>query len=227
MRLFLLFSIGFFLPLLVFAQENCTSFLPGQGTKLTYFNYDKKGKKTSTTTNEIVSVKTKGDTIYFKVHQLITTGKKKDDMENDLLFKCSGNNFIIDMNSILNSEQMKAYEDATLSVKSKDMFIPGDLKPGMELNDGSITITAFLNPMTTTITARVFYREVVDKEDITTPAGTFSAWKITGNVESKFAFMRIAYRTVEWYVKNIGVVRSESYDRKGKMIGHTELQSIK
>jgi hypothetical protein len=46
------------------------------------------------------------------------------------------------------------------------------------------------------------------------------------NVESKVTFMRVALRNVEWYVRDIGVVRSESYDNKGNMVGYTELQSI-
>jgi hypothetical protein len=106
------------------------------------------------------------------------------------------------------------------------MFIPSDLEPGMELNDGFIEVMVKMDYMTTEINARAFYREVIGKEEVTTPAGTFEAWKIEGNVESKFAFMRVAFRTVEWYVENIGVVKSESYDNKGKKMGHTELKSI-
>ncbi len=212
------------LPAFVIAQ--CTAYLPEQGTKLTYANYDKKGKQTSTTTTEVTSVETKADAVYYHVHQLVSTGKKKNDTENDLLFKCKGNTFYIDMQSVLNSEQMAAYEDGTITVTSNNMTIPGDLKPGMELPDGDLGMTVFMDPMTVTITARAFYRKVESKEEITVPAGTFTAYKIKGYMETKFAFMRFAYKLIEWYVPGLGVVKSESYDNKNRKLGYTELIKI-
>lgn len=214
------------LPASAFAQEVCTAYLPGEGTSLTYNNFDKKGKQTSTTTTEIKAVKTKGDTTFFTVHQLISTGKKKDDMNNYFEYKCAGNNFYIDMNSVLNQEQLQGFKDASVKVNTNQMIIPGDLEPGMELDDGEISMTAQIEYMTTKISARTFYREVVAIEEVTTPAGAFTAYKIKGYVESKISFMRFAFKTIEWYVKDLGVVRSETYDKKDNLMGSTELQSI-
>ena len=131
----------------------------------------------------------------------------------------------MDMQSILNAEQMQGFT-GTVVVKTEDMFIPKDLEPGMELKDGLIEIEAYVEPMTIKIMARSFYREVEAFEKITTPAGTFDAWTIGGNIETKVSFMRFAARTVEWYVEDIGIVRSEMYDNKGKMYGYSELQKI-
>lgn len=220
---FLFFAL---IPVLIHTQDACTAYLPAEGTKLTYFNFDKKGKQTSTTTTEITSVKTKGDTTYFRVHQLISTGKEKDNMENDLEFKCAGDVFIVDMNSVLNQEMMKSYQDATLTVTKNQMIIPAKLEPGMELEDGEISMVAHIEYITTNISARTFYRKVESKEEITTSAGTFTAFKIKGYVESKIAFMRFAFKTVEWYVQDVGIVRSESYDKKDNLMGYTELQNI-
>lgn len=214
------------MPYLNIAQDACTAYLPAEGSKLTYANFDKKGKQTSTTTTSVISVTTKDGATYFRVHQLISTGKKKDDMENDFEYRCEGNNFYIDMNSVLNQEQLKGFDDASIKVKTNSMIIPGNLEPGMELEDGLIEMSVYMSPMTTEITARAFYREVVAIEEITTPAGTFNAYKIKGYVESKIAFMRFAFKTMEWYVQDIGVIRSESYDKKDNLMGYTELQSV-
>lgn len=212
----------------VFSQaQTCTAaFLPPQGTKLTYVNYDKKGKQASTTTTEITKVETKDTAVFYTVHQLISTGKKKNDMENDLLFECKGNEFIIDMRSVLNPQQMEAYKDGTITVTSNNMSIPGDLKPGMKLKDGNLKMNIYMDPMSVTITARAFYRSVETKEEITTPAGTFTAYKLIEYIETKFAFMRFAYQSIKWYVPDLGIVRSESHDNKGNMIGYTELIKI-
>jgi hypothetical protein len=225
-RLYIIFIAAVIFPLLISAQDVCTAYLPGEGTKLTYVNYDKKGKEQSTATTEVTSVKIKGDTTYYKVHQLISTGKKKNDIENDYEYKCSGDVFVIDMQSILNQEMMEGYKDATLTVTTNHLILPGNLEPGMELEDGEVKIVAFIEPMTTNISARLFYREVEAREEITTPAGTFTAYKIKGYVEAKFAFMRVAYKTFEWYVKDLGIVKSESYDKKDKLMGKTELTLI-
>lgn len=222
-------SIITFLAIIIFPAfliAQCTAYLPQQGTKLTYANYDKKGKQTSTTTTEVTSVETKADAVYYRVHQLVSTGKKKNDYESDLLFKCKDNTFYIDMQSILNPEQMAAYEDGTITVTSNNMTIPGDLKPGMELPDGELSMVVHMDPMTVTISARAFYRKVEAKEEVTVPAGTFTAYKIKGYMETKFAFMRFAYKLIEWYVPGLGVVKSESFDNKDRKLGSTELVNI-
>lgn len=225
-QLILTSFILFLAPLFISAQNTCTSYLPDEGTTLTYANFDKKGKQTSTTATKVTTVKTKGDTTYFKVHQLIVTGKKKDEMENNFEYKCSGNNFYIDMNSVLNQEQLQGFKDASIRVKTNSMIIPGKLEPGMELEDGEIEMTVYMSPMTTEISARTFYRKVEAVEEITTPAGTFTTYKIKGYVESKIAFMRFAFKTTEWYVPDLGIVRSETHDKKDNLMGYTELHNI-
>ncbi len=87
-------------------------------------------------------------------------------------------------------------------------------------------MVVYMEPMTTNISMRSFYREVEAIEEITTPAGTFTAYKIKGYLEGKFAFMRVAFRTREWYVPDVGIVKSETYDKKDKLVSSTELQKI-
>lgn len=221
---FLLFT--FLLSGFVSAQELCTSYLPAEGTKLTYANFNKKGKPTTTTFTEVVSVKEKDGITIFKVHQLISDGKEKNDMENNFEYQCDGEKFIIDMKSMLNAEQMQSFQGGKIIAEVDNMYIPKNLEAGMELNDGHIKMTVYVDPITTTITARAFYRKVIAKEEVTTAAGTFQAWKIDGNIETKFAFMRMAIRVIEWYAEDVGIVRSETYDTKERLVGTTELQKI-
>jgi hypothetical protein len=223
--LFLLF-VSVFLSAYCYPQNNCKAYLPPEGTKLTYANFDKKGKQTSTTTTKVVSVKTTDGVTTYKVHQLISDGKEKNDMINNFEYRCEDNKFIIDMESVLNAEQMNAFQGGKVIAEVENMYIPNELEEGMELNDGHIKMDVYIEPITTTITARAFYRKVVGKETIETPAGTFEAWKIDGNIESKISFMRFAFRVFEWYVEGVGIVRSETYDDKERFVGSTELQSI-
>jgi hypothetical protein len=222
----ILLTFSFLFSNFIVSQDACKPYLPPEGTTLTYVNLDKKGKQTSTTTTEVVSVKNIDGVTFYKVHQLISDGKEKNDMENDFEYQCDGDKFIIDMETVLNGEQMKAFEGGKVVAEVENMYIPNELEEGMELNDGHIKMDVYVEPLTTTITARAFYRKVVGKETVETPAGTFEAWKIDGNIESKFAFMRFAFRVLEWYVEDIGIVKSETYDDKERFVGSTLLQKI-
>jgi len=208
------------------SQDNCKAYLPPEGTTLVYANLNKKGKQTSTTTTKVISVKEVDGVTVYRVHQLISDGKEKNDMENEFEYQCDGNKFIIDMETVLNAEQMKAFEGGKVVAEVENMYIPGELEEGMELNDGHIKMEVYVEPLTTKVTARAFYRKVVGKETIETPAGIFESWKIDGNIESKFSFMRFAFRVIEWYVPDVGIVKSETYDDKERFVGSTLLQKI-
>jgi len=69
-------------------------------------------------------------------------------------------------------------------------------------------------------------RKVEAIEDITTPAGTFTCYKISSDVETKM-MMKISIKSVEWYAKNVGTVRTESYNNNGKLTGYTLLTDFK
>lgn len=226
MKRFAYILIIVFLSGTIYSQDECNVFLPEEGATLTYRNYNKKGKLSSTTTTEVLSVKEKEDGTHYRVRQFISDGKEKNDIDNTLEYRCDGNKFYVDMQTILIPEQMNSIEGGTVVVETEDMFFPLDLEPGMELNDGHIKMDASVEYMTVSINVRSFYRKVEAFEEIEVAAGKFMAWKISGNIESKFGFMRVAFKTVEWYVKDIGIVRSESYDNKKKLLGYTELLNI-
>lgn len=61
---------------------------------------------------------------------------------------------------------------------------------------------------------------------MTTPAGTFECVKITEDVDSKMAFVNTTGKNKSWYAKNIGLVRQEVFDEKGKLLVRQELVKI-
>ncbi len=60
-------------------------------------------------------------------------------------------------------------------------------------------------------------RKVEAKETITTPAGTFECYKISSEISSKVAFVNQKFKSVDWFAKGVGMVRTETYDKKGKL----------
>jgi hypothetical protein len=49
---------------------------------------------------------------------------------------------------------------------------------------------------------------------------------MTSTIESKTMFSIVA-RSADWMAKNVGSVRTESYDKDGKLMGYTVLTSVK
>ena len=63
-------------------------------------------------------------------------------------------------------------------------------------------------------------------EDVTTPAGTFKGYKMEEVQTNKVLVSTKSFRIVTWYAKNIGCVKQEVYDKKGKLLRTLELTSL-
>jgi len=76
------------------------------------------------------------------------------------------------------------------------------------------------------MTVRVYDRQYQKNEKITTPAGTFDASKITFMFDSTKDKKVQTHKGVEWYAEGAGIVRSETYDKSGKLESYTVLTNL-
>lgn len=106
------------------------------------------------------------------------------------------------------------------------MVLPAGMSPGQQLKDASFTLE-MTSPIPVTMTSNITNRKVDAIEQVTTPAGTFECVKVSYDTFSKVAFIKTEGRTVEWYTPNIGIVRSEYYDKKGRVTSIHELSYVK
>jgi len=151
---------------------------------------------------------------------------KKDELvleQDDVEMTCADGVIDLNMERFIPKESLEAFKDMNMQMEVDNAEIPENLEVGMELDDGSVTITGNI-PMTmkTTITDR----KVVAREEIETPAGKFDCFKITYNIEMKMGMKR-TMKGVEWIAKNVGVVRSESYNGRDKLMGYSLLTKVK
>jgi hypothetical protein len=122
---------------------------------------------------------------------------------------------------------MANLEGISVDIDATDLEMPSDLKPGMELNDGYIHVVASnMGIPMINMEVKVYDRTVVNTETITTPAGTFDCFKISYTTEVKTIGKFVA-KSIEWIAMDIGMVRSESYDKKNKLTGYTVLTDLK
>jgi len=73
-------------------------------------------------------------------------------------------------------------------------------------------------------------RKVDSKESITVPAGSFDCYKISYNSKMKSESMEtpveLSIKHVEYYAPNVGMIRSETYDKNGDLQSYTILNKI-
>lgn len=199
-------------------------FVPQSGKSYEMTNYDKKGKESGrqvTTINSFDETSSGWDaSLNFEVYD------DKDKLlydEENVEMRCEDGKLIMDMTRFIPSESMAAFEDANMTVDVDNMELPAELEVGMMLDGGSITISGDL-PMT--LSTDVTNRKVEGKETITTKAGSFDCYKISYDIQIKMVMGR-SMHGVEWITKDHGVIKTESYNKNGKLIGSSELTAIK
>lgn len=216
-----------FTPLFLKAQE-CVFFFPQKvGTELELTSYDKKGKETAITRQKLLKKEVADGKERILIESTLYDDKNNELAKTEVEGSCSDGNYYFNMNNYLNNPSMGAYQNMEVEISSDNLILPGHMKAGDILPGGNITakITNSGIPIMT-FSVDVSDRKVEAIEDITTPAGTFSCYRISYDVETK-VMIKVKSKSIEWYAKNVGVVKSESYDSKGKLSGSMLLTSFK
>lgn len=220
-----------FLGLMVFmisqvsyAQDICQSMLfLKKGTNLEYTSYDKKDKLTGSQSMNVIDVTTEGQAVISTIRSEIKDKKGKPVNESTVNFKCENNTFYVDLRNYMDPSVYSSMSEMELSWEGDDASFPGTLKEGMNLDDAKITMEARMNGMKImTMNMEIKNRKVEAREKITTPAGTFDCYKITYDTFLK-AVVKREYRTTIWFSQEAGTVKSENYDKKGKLDSSTLL----
>ncbi len=209
--------------------QSCEPYFPmNEGTEFEITNYDAKGKTTGKSKHLVEKVNGSGDNISAEVKVITYDKKDKEVATNTLVMECKNGVFMVDMNTYINQESMKAYENMEMTVDASNLELPSGMSAGQKLKDAKIKISmgaaggmTFMNMF-----VNISNRKVEAVEDITTSAGTFNCIKITQDVEAKVG-IKVTSKVTEWYAKDVGMVRSESYNKKGKLMGTSELTSLK
>ena len=221
-RFFLLSAFSFLVFLFTGLAQDCTYFYPmEEGTLIELRHYDKKAKVSGTTRQEIVDKQTGGGAVTITIKSTFFDEKGKELMTSDLSMECKEGVFTFDMDQFLNDEMMSGMGDIEFTIEGDNLEFPASMSPGDQLKDGTIKLIvpdmAMMN-----MTTKVYNRKVEAKEKVTTEAGTFECYKITYDVFVD-GMIDINTKGIEWIAQDVGAVRTESYNKNGKLTGYTEL----
>ena len=213
-----------------YAQECNAALFLKKGTVLEYTSFTKKGKEDGKSIHETLAVKDEGGKFTADIKSTVIDAKGKEAMTIDYTAVCENGLFSVDMSRFFNSAQLQQYntEDIELEMDGNVLEFPANMTTTTELNDGNFTVKVNKGDFTIiTMNFDIINRKVVGTEKITTKAGTFDCQKVTYDFNSKMGIIKVRGSGIEWYLEDKVIVKSESYSKNGKLIGYSELTSMK
>jgi len=227
MKKLLMMTVIFLFGTTVWGQE--TFFPTREGTVLTYKTFDKKNKETGGVRYTIQRVKTAGSDI--DITYLCESFDPKEALvfKEEITIHQKGDKLFVDMGNFLNKAafQQNGEIPAEVQITGNNMEIPVNAAPGTTLPDASVAMSLKMGFLNMKMSADVTNRKVEAVEEVTVKAGTFSCSRFSSDVNATAMGLSVKSKTAEWYAKGVGMVKSESYDKNGKIVSSTELVELR
>ena len=199
-----------------FAQDGCNdeSLFLTKGSKWIYNNY-KKDKLRWISTNVLDSVAFYESFTVFHTRELLTFPNSVEGTkphETIGTYICKGNSIFVRSEHLsvdtLSNGDLYMYK---ITTNSPYLEIPNDLSVGKELKGQKASY------FDGKVTGEVSNRSVESYELVTTDAGTFKCFTITYNVNAVIYGIKLNRFVKEWFSKEVGFVKTEYYNKKGKL----------
>lgn len=223
MKKLFLFSVIILIGMALRAQE--IFFPTKEGTVLVYKSFDKKDKETNKVRYTISNVKINGSDM--DITYLVESIDPKENLvfKDEITIHKKGDQLYFDMSNFINKAafQQNGEMPAEIQVTGNNMEMPSNPKPGDILPDANVEMAMKLGFINMKMSAQVTNRKVEAIEDITVKAGTFKGYKFSSEVNASAMGIRMKSNNIDWYAKGIGIVKTESYDKNGKLQSYTEL----
>ncbi len=225
------------------AQAQCNPYYTlEKGNEIEYTDFNAKGKKQGRSATTITNVTTAGNVFEYSGTTKMYDKKDKDITEMQYKMICEDGTLTFDMSKfVMNNSQSQEMEGFDISLEGDKMELPSDLSKGQKLRDLNFDVkfnfsdTDASNPMASATLSKMKFtitdRKVEDKLMVSTPAGDFECYKVSYTIVTKMRIMGIGKtinsKGVEYFTKGVGYVKSETFDKKGKLIGYSLMTKLK
>jgi len=205
------------------AQSTCSKYYPfTEGAKFTYTNYNKKGKQSGEVSYKVTNVRKKGANEAMTMSAAMKDKKGKDLMDFAYDITCDGNGISIDYNSLGNMGMLKQFEQMETEISGINMILPNDLSVGQKLPDAAMNMKISMG-ITMEVNVKITDREIIAKESITTPAGTFDCYVMQATTKMDMMGKNMTSITKSWFAEGVGMVKQITKGEGGKMDSSSEL----
>ncbi|WP_428657385.1 hypothetical protein [Runella sp.] len=210
--------------------QKCLGISVKSGMGYEMATYNGKDKLTGKILYNIKEVNTENGATVMSIEMQSFDAKDKLQTTNAYKCSCKGNELMVDMTSMLAGQENPLFKDAQMTFSSTDLIYSDSYTVGAALKDASLKGQGTMGGgMNLTYEMLMSNRKVAGQETITTPAGTFNAFKITSDMKvSTKTIMNISFdfQAVSFRAPNVlWDVRSETY-RKDKLMAYSILTKI-
>ena len=213
-----------------FSQDCNTYLLMTNNAQVQMKIYDAKGKESATQNWTVTNVMKNGNEVTSTVDNVMIDDKGKELGRSTGEYRCSGGVLKFDAKMALPAQQSQTYKPTDVKMESNFLEYPDNMSAGQDLKDVDFNMDIDMNGLKGTVEFKETNRKVQGKESITTPAGTWDAYKITYN-----GFYRVKLgigvpmnmTVTEWFVPGVGLVKTETYNKNEKLMGFTVISYIK
>ena len=218
MRKIVLFLILSFAVYFVHAAQPlvCTE----AGTEFEYAIYDGKGKITGykivrvdeVVTNEQGERNVKNRIRFFdKAHGPVVLQVEGKSVPSEQLqyFALRDSEMVLSLNELLSGLPLDS--EVGMSISGDEYTLPYAMDSGVVLPDLGIVLSLTDGDRKIDMKIKISDRQFLGSEQLTTPAGTFDAFKVRERTRLHFLIMNVETCSVAWYATEIGVVREEMF----------------
>jgi uncharacterized membrane protein len=213
-------------------SQNCGLYYPlVNGAVIEMTSYNANDQLSGTTTSNISNVVTTADGTMASIASTVKDKKGTETSTSSCSVKCTGGSIFVDMRSYIPQQSQDQWKNMSVKTDAGQLEIPQTLTVGATLKDASVTVTVYNGTtLFSTMKVNISNRVVASQESITTPAGTFNCFKITQDIKVENIVMGmtipISMKSAEYYATGTGMVKSQSFDKNGKLSGYTLLTKL-
>ena len=204
------------------SESEYTFFAMKAGAVQEFVTKDEKGKITGQLRNTITGITGNKNAFAIAYQSEILDAKgKPTNKDNPMILNyrvvVKEDLMYLDMKGMFGA--MEGLED--VQAMGTAMKIPNKLSVGQTLDDASVKVKiGFINCTTVTTEGKC-----LAIEDVTVEAGTFKCYKVSQKTNATAMGIKSEGTTLTWYAKGVGAVKTETYDKKGKLQSTQELKS--
>jgi hypothetical protein len=209
-------------------SQECSTFYPfSEGTTMQITSYGANQKIAAIVDYTVTNVSTVSGVETATMNSTIKDKKGELIAETNYEMSCTGDRVSIDFKSMMSPQIMQQFKDMKTEITGTNLDLPNSLSVGQTLPDASMEIKISLSGINMDMATQIKNRKVIDKESVTTPAGTFVCFVITYNSDLNMSMgMSQSNSGKQWISEGVGMVKQEDYNEKGKVTSSSLLTSF-
>ena len=202
--------------------QNCNYYYLQNNKTITMGHFDQKNKLIGKNIYSVSGVSKRGGTTSANVKSEFLDKKDKVIGQSTGEMKCKNGQLLIDMKMLLSPQQTSQFQNAEAKGEVVSLEDPTNMNVGQSLPDGFLDMDMKMESgISANIKLEITNRKVKAKESVTTPAGTWEAYKISysSKVLIKMGLgIPMKIESTEWFVPDFGVVKTESKSGKSELL---------